>query len=174
MLLAHFPKGAIPKPGKEARRFGVADSPVRPSKAVLEKVLAKGVDDAGGVIFRHRSLVPNYLAQVKPNERVLKQISWRGIVADMLLSEKPYGDIAERIRWHRALEGMEQKEYAEKAGLKRSQLSNWESGDYRLSLDGARALRVTYGLSLDFMFEGIDDALPMTLRAAWRDRPAVK
>jgi len=88
----------------------------------------------------------------------------------MDLSGKPFGDIAARLRWHRALEGLEQKEYAEKAGLKRSQLSNWESGDYRLSLDGARSLRRTYGLSLDFMFEGIDDALPMTLRAAWRDK----
>ena len=84
--------------------------------------------------------------------------------------EKPFGDIAERIRWHRALEGLDQRDYAEKAGLKRAALSNWESGDYRLSLDGARALRRTYGLSLDFMYEGIDDALPMTLRAAWRGR----
>ena len=89
----------------------------------------------------------------------------------MDMDEKTYGDIAARLRWHRALEGLEQRDYAEKAGLKRSQLSNWESGDYRLSLDGARALRKTYGLSLDFLYEGIDGALPMTLRAAWRDRP---
>lgn len=86
---------------------------------------------------------------------------------------RPYEDIAERIRWHRNLLGVEQAEYAAKAGLKRQQVSNWESGAYRLSLDGARALRRTYGLSLDFMIEGIDDALPMTLRNAWRDRPSV-
>jgi transcriptional regulator with XRE-family HTH domain len=84
---------------------------------------------------------------------------------------RPFEDIASRIRWHRQLEQLEQKEYAERAGLKRSQLSNWESGDYRLSLDGARALRKTYGLSLDFLYEGSIDALPMTLRAAWRDKP---
>ena len=93
---------------------------------------------------------------------------------DMLLDEKPHGDIAERVRWHRALEGLGQDAYAKKAGLKRAQLNNWESGDYRLSLDGALALRRTFGLSLDFMYEGIDDALPMTLRRAWRDRPRVK
>ena len=92
------------------------------------------------------------------------------MILDMDLSGKPFGDIAERLRWHRALEGVDQKTYAEKAGLKRAQLSNWESGDYRLSLDGARALRKTYGLSLDFIYEGIDDALPMTLRMAWRDK----
>lgn len=89
-------------------------------------------------------------------------------------ADKPFGDIAERIRWHRALEGMDQRDYAEKAGLKRAQLSNWESGNTRLSIDGALALRRTYGLSLDFMYEGIADALPMTLRSAWMDRPAVK
>lgn len=90
------------------------------------------------------------------------------------LEDKPFGDIADRLRWHRALEGMEQKEYAEAAGLKRSAYSNWETGDYRLSLDGARALRKTYGLSLDFLFEGEDEALSMTLRAAWRERCRVK
>jgi transcriptional regulator with XRE-family HTH domain len=110
------------------------------------------------------------LAKVKTSEGRLSQISWHVTISAMDLSGKPFGDIAARLRWHRALEGLEQKEYAEKAGLKRSQLSNWESGDYRLSLDGARSLRRTYGLSLDFMFEGIDDALPMTLRAAWRDK----
>lgn len=92
----------------------------------------------------------------------------------MTLNGKPFADIAERIRWHRALEGLNQAEYAERAGIKRSQLSNWETGDYRISLDGARALRKTYGLSLDFIVEGIDDALPMTLRQAWRQRPSVK
>lgn len=89
----------------------------------------------------------------------------------MTENQKPFDDIAERIRWHRALLGLTQQEYAAKAGLKRAQLNNWESGDYRLSIDGARALRKTYGLSLDFMYEGIEDALPMTLRQAWMDKP---
>jgi transcriptional regulator with XRE-family HTH domain len=87
---------------------------------------------------------------------------------------RPFADIAERIQWHRALEGVNQDVYAGRAGLGRTQLKNWESGAYRLSIDGALALRRTYGLSLDFMYEGIDDALPMTLRMAWRERPRVK
>ncbi len=87
---------------------------------------------------------------------------------------KPYADIAERLKWHREeVEGLSQEEYAVRIGVKRSQLSNWESGSYRLSLDGALALRRIYGLSLDFMYEGIDDALPMTLRKAWRERSLV-
>lgn len=92
----------------------------------------------------------------------------------MDLSDKPFGAIAARIIWHRKLEGLEQKEYAEKAGLTRSQLSNWETGTSRVSIDGAIALRHTYGLSLDFIYEGIIDTLPMTLRSAWIDKPEVK
>jgi transcriptional regulator with XRE-family HTH domain len=83
---------------------------------------------------------------------------------------RPFSDISERLRWHRAAMGMEQREYAERAGIKRATFSNWENGDYRLSIDGALALQKTYGLSLDFLYLGIADALPMTLRKAWFDR----
>ena len=93
--------------------------------------------------------------------------------ADMALADKPFGDIAHRLRWHRGITGLDQNEYAKKAGLKRAQLSNWEAGNSRLSLDGALALRRTYGLSLDFMYEGNADALAMSLRSAWMDRPEV-
>jgi len=84
---------------------------------------------------------------------------------------KPFSDISQRLKWHRNLEGLTQAEYAERIGIKRSAYSLWEAGSHRLSLDGALALRRKYGLSLDFMYEGIDDALPMTLRRAWQDRP---
>lgn len=84
---------------------------------------------------------------------------------------KPYADIAARLKWHRALLGKTQEEYAVKAGLKRAQLNNWEGGDHRIGLDGARALRKTYGLSLDFIYEGDDNALPMNLRNALLDNP---
>lgn len=86
-------------------------------------------------------------------------------------ADKPFADIAERLIWHRALLGITQSEYAAKIGFKRARYSLWETGDHRLSLDGALAIRNKYGLSLDFMYAGIDDALPMTLRNAWRDRP---
>lgn len=85
---------------------------------------------------------------------------------------RPHLDTAERIKWHREnVVRMTQADYAVSIGVKRSALSLWEAGTHRLSLDGALALRTKYGLSLDFMYEGIDDALPMTLRNAWRDKP---
>lgn len=85
---------------------------------------------------------------------------------------RPHDDIAERIKWHRqTVARLTQEQYAAALGVKRSALSLWEAGTQRLSLDGALTMRTKYGLSLDFMYEGIDDALPMTLRNAWRDRP---
>lgn len=116
------------------------------------------------------TLMTNHLSLRKTSNNPLRQKLCAGISKPMNSRQKPYSDIAERIRWHRALEGLTQAQYAEKIGQKRAALNNWESGDYRLSLDGAIALRKTFGLSLDFMYEGIDDALPMTLRKAWRDR----
>lgn len=91
----------------------------------------------------------------------------------MINEPRPFDDIAERLRWHRELMNMTQDAYADAIGVKRARYSLWETGDHRLSLDGALFLRKRWGLSLDFMYEGIDDALPMTLRNAWRDRPLV-
>lgn len=88
----------------------------------------------------------------------------------MELCGKAFGDIAFRLRWHRELVGLTQAQYAQKIGVKRAALNNWESGDYRLSLDGALRIRKVYGVSLDFMYEGVSDALDMTLRAAWSER----
>ncbi len=85
--------------------------------------------------------------------------------------EKPYEDMAKRIRWHRSLLGMTQSEYAAKAGLKRSQLNNWESGDFQVGISGARLLKKTYGLSLDFIYEGDPATLDMTLRKQLLDTP---
>ncbi|MGB1214860.1 MAG: helix-turn-helix domain-containing protein [Pikeienuella sp.] len=85
---------------------------------------------------------------------------------------RPYMDIAMRLKWHREkIQGMTQADYAESINVKRPAYSLWEAGSHRLSLDGALSLRKKYGLSMDFMYEGIDDALPMTLRNAWRERP---
>ena len=87
--------------------------------------------------------------------------------------DKPYADTAARIKWHRALLELTQSEYAERAGLKRAQLNNWESGDFQVGLAGARRLRRIYGLSLDFIYEGEVEALDMALRKALLDKPIV-
>lgn len=85
--------------------------------------------------------------------------------------DKPYADQAARILWHRSLLGLTQAEYAARAGLKRAAINNYESGDFQVGLAAARALRNTYGLSLDFIYEGDEDTLPMNLRKALLDKP---
>lgn len=144
---------------------------IEPSRDFLRP---EGVNDFADRMLAHDQLVTNYLSLVKTSDTPLRQKTCHAMLANMANSEKPFGDIAYRLKWHReVVEQLTQAAYAKKAGLKRPQLNNWESGDFRLSLDGALALRRTYGLSLDFMYEGIDDTLPMALRAAWRDRPLV-
>ena len=120
----------------------------------------------------HVSQMPPIMAFIKPYEILVRHNQWHGNVPDM--TDTPFSDVGERIKWHRTLEGLTQKEYAERAGIKRAQLSNWELGTQCASVVGARKLRQVYGLSMDFIFDGIDEALPMTLRAAWRDSPLVK
>lgn len=92
-------------------------------------------------------------------------------ITSAMSDHRPYPDVAERLRWHREMLNLTQAEFAERIGKKRAAYGLWEAGTHRLSLDGALAIRETYGLSLDFMYVGNDDALPMSLRQAWRERP---
>lgn len=88
---------------------------------------------------------------------------------------RPYVEIADRLRWHREeVMKLKQEAYASSIGTKRSAYSLWEAGTHRLSLDGALALHNRYGLSMDFMYLGVDGALPMTLRNSWINRDLKK
>ncbi|MGX9352745.1 helix-turn-helix transcriptional regulator [Shimia sp. W99] len=80
---------------------------------------------------------------------------------------RPFGEISARIKWHREFVGMTQSQYAEAIGAKRAALNNWESGAFRLSLDGALSLNLVFGISLDFLYLGDAEVLPKTLRLAW-------
>lgn len=106
------------------------------------------------------------------NISTLRQISQQSTLSDMEEKPRPYLDIAERIKWHRALTGLNQAEYAESINAKRAALSLCEAGTHRLSLDNARAIRSKWGLSLDFIYEGEQEALPMTLRLEWEKHTA--
>lgn len=98
----------------------------------------------------------------------------RKMSADNATMDKPFSDQAARLLWHRNLLGLSQADYGAKAGLKRAAVNNYESGDFQIGLAAARALRSTYGLSLDFIYEGIADALPMNLRNSLLEKPIVK
>lgn len=140
-------------------------------ESFLDGLARQGVGDVMDSVLVHGSHIANSVSNCQANNDPLRQTIWPRKHGPMKDKARPFEDIAERIKWHRAVMGLTQDEYAASIGVKRSALSLWEAGAHRLSLDGALALRSKYGLSLDFMYEGIDDALPMTLRNAWRDRP---
>lgn len=61
--------------------------------------------------------------------------------------------------------------FAEGAGLVRTTYVSWETGGSRVSLNGALALRETYGLPLDFLYCGNSDMLSKEARTAWLGNP---
>ena len=122
-------------------------------------------------MFVHRQQNAKSFSICQANKLPFRQIDWQDTLEGMKDTPRPFADIAERLKWHRSIIGVNQTDYAASINTKRAAFSLWEAGTHRLSLDGALALRSKYGLSLDFMYEGIDDALPMTLRNAWLDKP---
>lgn len=87
---------------------------------------------------------------------------------------KPYIEIGNRIRAGREALGYNQKQFADRAGFNNSQVSNWESGLHRPSLDSCITLRETFGLSIDFIIFGILDALPHKIAKAVESNPLVR
>lgn len=83
---------------------------------------------------------------------------------------RPHAITAERLRVLRESLGLRPFEFAERAGISRKVYENWESGRFRVSVDGAIALRQSYGISLDFIFCGNASALPHKFAIAWATR----
>jgi hypothetical protein len=120
--------------------------------------------------------MPTFLEYVKPTDVGFIQKSLARTIAAMPTSnDKPFSDIGERLKWHRETLGKDQGGYvAPLRTIKRSAYSNWEVGSSRLSLNGAIELARVYELSLDFLYFGNADTLPLALRNAWLSRSFVK
>lgn len=172
---AHFVtqrlENSIPVPGKGTGCPRASDGVVADIKMEADGLCPQGVDDMMDSSLVHDWQIAKSFSKDQANNAELRQLSCQRNLEGMIDKPRPFSDIAERLKWHRTLIGLNQNEYSASIGVKRSAYSLWEAGTHRLSLDGALALRNKYGLSLDFMYEGIDDALPMTLRNAWIDRP---
>lgn len=72
----------------------------------------------------------------------------------------PFADIAVRLRAVEIYTGLSQKEFSEAADVQQKSMSQWQSGEFRISIQGALKLRERYGISLDFIYCGNIDALP--------------
>lgn len=173
-LTGHFLNVIIPACRERARCTGVSDHVEGYAEPSHDGFWCQRVNNLMDGFFAHTPHNAKLFSNRQANTSELRQLTWHGTMLVMDTpneTPRPYSDIAERLKWHRALLGMNQDEYAKSIGAKRSALSLWEAGTHRMSLNAALDLRSKYGLSLDFMYEGIDDALPMTLRNAWRDKP---
>jgi transcriptional regulator with XRE-family HTH domain len=84
------------------------------------------------------------------------------------MDEFSFKDIGDRLRWHRDLLGLSQDDYSKLIQTERPIYSHWETGRSRLSLDGALRIREKHGLTLDFLYTGDDNTLPLAFRHALR------
>lgn len=68
--------------------------------------------------------------------------------------------VAARLERIRSILGLSKKEFAEKADISEQAYGAFENGRRDLSLDAAKKLRKTYGLSLEFLYFGKIEDLP--------------
>jgi transcriptional regulator with XRE-family HTH domain len=88
-------------------------------------------------------------------------------------NERPYQKIGLRIQAARHALELSQTDFAKRANFSKSQVSNWEGGAHRPSLDACISMRETYGLSIDFIIFGSLDALPHKIAKALESNPSV-
>lgn len=68
--------------------------------------------------------------------------------------------VGERLRRVRELLGLTKREFAERADLTEQTYGPFENAKRPLSLEAAKRLRKTYGLTLEFMYFGNKSDLP--------------
>jgi len=92
--------------------------------------------------------------------------------------EKPvsgrYAAISQRLRAIRAYYDLPSKEFAALADVPPKSYSQWESGDFRISIEGATKLGARFGTTLDFIYLGRIDTLPTNLAKAVASSPLLK
>jgi transcriptional regulator with XRE-family HTH domain len=71
--------------------------------------------------------------------------------------------VARRLALTREILGLTQKEFAEPAGVILSRYNLWETGKSSLHLSGAMALCATHDLTLDWLYRGKVQGLPIWL-----------
>jgi transcriptional regulator with XRE-family HTH domain len=74
--------------------------------------------------------------------------------------DRPFREIGNRLKAFRLTTGLSQKEFAEAAGIRDTTYNQYERGLSQPKVENARALRETYGLSLDWIYEGDTKAMP--------------
>lgn len=79
-------------------------------------------------------------------------------------------EIGARLKLLREAMQMEQAAFARLVGIEPQAWNNYERGFRRISIDQAKKLCATTGVSLDWIYRGIAAGLPINLAAALQDR----
>ncbi len=73
--------------------------------------------------------------------------------------------VAARLARIRQIHDLDKKTFAERAGMTAQTYGAFENGTRDLSLEAAKKLRKTYGVTLEFMYFGKIDDLPHRIAA---------
>jgi transcriptional regulator with XRE-family HTH domain len=79
-------------------------------------------------------------------------------------------EIAERLKQLRQAMRLEQAAFARLVGIEPQAWNNYERGFRRISIDQAKKLCATTGVSLDWIYRGISSGLPINLATALQER----
>lgn len=86
----------------------------------------------------------------------------------------PYWRIGQRLQSLRETTGMSKTDFAAFCRFNYTRYINWESGHRRMLPDDAEVLCVKFGVTLDFIYRGIEAQLPQSLVIALSSNPRVK
>lgn len=86
----------------------------------------------------------------------------------------PHHAIGARLKALRKTTGMRAKEYTDLLDIKYTRYINWESGHRRLLPDEAEVFCEKFGVTLDFIYRGIEAQLPHSLMIALSSKPLDK
>lgn len=78
-------------------------------------------------------------------------------------ADYPYADIGERIRRLRRTLGYSNTDFARLHNWGQTQLTNWETGHRRITVEAATKLRDRYQVTLDWIYLGVESSLPQNL-----------
>ncbi len=83
--------------------------------------------------------------------------------------EGRHAGIANRLRLIRDYYQLSSKDFAQQADVSIKSYSQWESGDFRISIDGALSIGARFGITLDYIYLGRIDTLPLALGLSLKD-----
>lgn len=82
---------------------------------------------------------------------------------------------AKRLRAIRDYLGFERSmDFADAIGAPRKSYSQWESGQFRISLEYAAKIQEQFGITLDYIYLGISDALSHKAATSLKESPWLK